>query len=120
MFREFSKVTQESNPGRRRWFEDQGLDLIVWYDVGGAIHGFQICYLAGADGPRALTWRRGQGFLHDVVDEGDERPDKNLTPILIPDGRVPWKRITAEFERRAATLEPDLRSLILERLAVRT
>jgi hypothetical protein len=26
----------------------------------------------------------------------DERPNKNQTPILIPDGQVPWERIMAE------------------------
>jgi len=117
VFREFLRVKQESGPGRRRWFEDDGLELIVWYDAVGEINGFQICYVVEFDWARALTWRRGQGFVHDIVDEGDERPDKNLTPILIPDGQVPWERITAEIGRRGAILEPDLRSLILERLA---
>ena len=120
MLSEFSRVRQESGPGRRRWFEDDGLDLIVWYDAAGGINGFQICYRFGSDLARALTWRRGQGFAHDLIDEGDERPDKNQTPILIPDGNVPWERISAEVLRRGDTLEPDLRSLVAERLAARS
>ena len=62
----------------------------------GGIHGFQICYQFGPGRDRALTWRRGQGFAHDSIDEVDERTNKNQTPILIPDGQVPWERIMAE------------------------
>jgi hypothetical protein len=91
----------------------------VWYDAAGMIRGFQICYQAGLDSEQALTWRRGQGFAHDLVDDGENRPDKNQTPVLIPDGRVPWERISAELLLRGVTLEPELRSLILERLAAR-
>jgi hypothetical protein len=117
---EFPRVKQESGPGRRRWFEDDGMDLIVWYDAARGISGFQICYGVGSSRARALTWRRGQGFFHDVVDEGDERPDKNETPILIPDGEVSWEQISKEIVRRGDALEPELRSLIVERLTART
>jgi hypothetical protein len=55
-----------------------------------------------------------------VVDEGDERPDKNETPILIPDGEVSWEQISKEIVRRGDALEPELRSLIVERLTART
>ena len=120
MLSEFPRVKQESGPGRRRWFEDDGLDLIVWYDDAGEIRGFQICYRVAAIRARALTWRLGQGFAHAAVDEGDERPDKNQTPILIPDGEVPWERISEEIVQRGAALEPELRSLVVERLAART
>jgi hypothetical protein len=117
---EFFRVKQESGPGRRRWFEDDGMDLVVWYDAVGGILGFQICYQFGSDRERALTWRCGQGFAHDLVDEGDDRPDKNRTPILIPDGQIPWERVTAEVIRRGETLEPELRTLVMQHLAAQT
>ena len=120
MFREFSRVKQETRPGRRRWFEDDGVELIVWYDSGDAIRGFQICYSVDSARAHALTWRRGLGFQHDQIDEGDDGPLKNQTPLLIPDGQVPWDWITAAVERGSAGLEADLRTLILERLTTRS
>jgi hypothetical protein len=95
---------------------DDGFDLIVWYDNADAVRGFQICYDVGSPQERALTWRRERGFAHDIVDDGGDRPDKNRTPILLPDGQIPWEIITEEILRRGACLEPDLRSLVMERL----
>lgn len=52
MFREFEGVRQEPG-GRRRWFESDGCDLVVWYEPD-AISGFQLLYATG-NGERALT-----------------------------------------------------------------
>lgn len=115
MLSEFHGVTQERNAAtRRRWFQDEGMDLIVWYDsaAGDAAIGFQLCYCGVDGGERALTWRRGFGFSHARVDSGDQRPDKNLSPVLIADGDIPWTRIEADFAARAGKLEPDVRELV--------
>ena len=106
-------VRQE--PGRRRrWFEDDELDLIVWLDAKGAVEGFQLCHHE-----HALTWRLGAGFAHGRVDEGDDSPLKNLTPIITPDGAVPWAEMTEQFQARSGTLDARLRELILARLTAR-
>lgn len=114
VLKENRHVRQE--PGkRRRWFEDDELDLIVWLDAQGAVEGFQLCRAA-----RALTWRQGAGFAHGCVDEGDASPLKNLTPIVVPDGPAPWAELLEQFTARSANLEAWLRELILARLAART
>ena len=119
MFTEIRNVRQEKGTaGRRRWFESDGFDLVVWHDGAGALAGFQICYDLGK-GERALTWRPGLGFAHNAVDEGDETPLKNLTPVLIPDGTVPWKELAAQFAERSASLEPALRELVSGQLQSR-
>lgn len=117
MLVEFRHVKQEPG-GRRRWFEDDGFELIVWQDAGGAIEGFQICYRA-LEGERALTWRAPHGFSHACVDTGDETPVKNQTPILLPAGPVPWEEIAATFRAGSNSLEPAWRELILQRLSAR-
>ncbi len=93
------------------------MDLIIWYDAKNQPEGFQICYLGEDRRERALTWRAGQGFSHARVDPGDTRPDKNLTPILVKDGPVPWVQVQAEFARRAGQLEPAIREWVLGSLA---
>lgn len=113
MLREHRNVRQE--PGqKRRWFEDEGFDLIVWLDSQDAVEGFQLCR-----DHEALTWRRGRGFAHGRVDEGDASPLKNESPIIVPNGQVPWAEVTADFTARSDSLEAGLRALILEHLAAR-
>ena len=114
MLAENHRVRQDSNH-RRRWFEQDGLELIVWQDGQAGVEGFQLC----RDG-HALTWRREGGFAYARVDEGDETPLKNLTPILVPNGAVPWAEMTEEFRTCSATLESPLRELILARLSARS
>lgn len=115
---EIKNVKQERGPGRRRWFESDGFDLVVWYDRDDGITGFQICYDLG-EGEHALTWRSGRGFSHAVIDTGDGSPLGNLTPVLNPDSEIPWHDIARVFEERSETLELRLRQLVQDKLADR-
>ena len=120
MLVEFQGVKQEKGAAtHRRWFQDDGMDLIVWYDAANQPEGYQICYQGEDQRERALTWRTGQGFTHARVDAGDTRPDKNLTPILVKDGTVPWARVQADFSERAAGLDPTVRDWVLATLSKR-
>jgi hypothetical protein len=115
---EIKNVRQEAGAGRRRWFESDGLELVVWFDASGKIDGFQICYELG-QGEHALTWRINRGFMHSAVDTGDDTPLKNRTPVLTPDNDVPWLEIARLFDARAETLEPALRQLVHDKLSER-
>lgn len=118
MLQEIKNVRQEPGRGRRRWFESDAFDLVVWLDADSGVEGFQICYDAGR-GDRALTWRVDRGFTHSTIDGGDDTPLKNQAPILIRDGEVPWAHLRRVFEERSATLDPALRNLVQEKLHVR-
>jgi hypothetical protein len=118
MLVEFKKVRQEQGQGMRRWFQDKLYELVVWYRPDGSLKGFQIHYHSGQD-QRALTWRGAQGFTHSLVDNGSGSPLKNLAPILLANGGIPWPEVLAEFEGSSATLEPDLRAFIRQRLEAR-
>jgi hypothetical protein len=117
---EFKQVKQEAGAGLRRWFEDDGLELIVWYDTAGRPTGFQLCYLGADRQERALTWQSAPGFTPARIDGGDTRPDKNLTPILLRDGAVSWARVQTEFAERSAGLEPAIRDFVLAAFERRT
>ncbi len=118
MLHEIQNVKQEPGAGRRRWFESEDLEVVVWLDAADHVTGFQLCYDFGR-GEHALTWREGAGFAHSVVDTGDATPLKNETPVLQPEDRVPWPDIARLFDRESATLEPGLRQLIHDPLAER-
>ncbi len=120
MLTEFPQVKQEGGANLRRWFEGDGLELIVWYDRARAPEGFQLCYQADDQKERAITWRPGQGFSHALVKSGDSRPDKNMTPILVEDGAVPWDLVATRFAQQSAGLEPAVRDYVLKALKGRT
>jgi hypothetical protein len=116
-FREHTDVRQE--PGRkRRWFNAPDIELVVWNDSAVPQAEFQLIYWL-PDGERALTWRNRGGFNNCRVDPGDESPFKNESPILHPDGVVPWPYLEGLFRQRAESLDPDLRQHILGRLQAR-
>lgn len=110
-------MKQEQGGGRRRWFQDEAMELIVWLGAAGQFEGFQLCYPGAGRREHALTWRAGGGFAHNRVDTGDTRPDKNMTPILVADGEVPWEGLRRDFAARGAALEPALREFVNARLA---
>jgi hypothetical protein len=113
---EYRKVRQVPGQGLRRWFEGHLYELVVWYRPDEkTVAGFQILYrLNGRE--RALTWREGEGFDHAQVDSGTQSPLKNLTPILLPDGSIPWPRVLQEFDEGSGALEPELRDFVRRRL----
>lgn len=100
---------------KRSWMSDDYFDLIVWYERSNAIHGFQLCY----DKPhaeRALTWRARRGFSHMKVDSGEESPEWNSSPILLPDGSFPAEKVKREFHNRSVELPKSLRNFVMAKL----
>jgi hypothetical protein len=108
-------VRQE--PGqRRRWFESDQMELIVWFQDHSRPTGFQIIYsLRGEE--RALTWLASAGFRHSIIDTGDDSPLKNLTPTLGAGGAVPWNHIRELFHARCESLAEDIKGFVLGQLA---
>ena len=99
----------------RRWLSDDYFDLIVWYEPGGSIHGFQLCY----DKPgreRALTWVHTGGFTHKSVDSGEQMFSANLSPILVPDGTFPSALVREQFLNRCDRIDESIRRLVLTKL----
>lgn len=120
MFREINDVKQEP-AGRRRWFEADGIELVVWLgeEPANDVTGFQLCYeFRGRE--YALTWRADAGFTHSKVDTGDGTPLRNETPVLEPDQSIPWALITQRFDANSRSLEPWLSQVIRRTLHNRT
>lgn len=99
----------------RRWLADDYFDLIVWYEPGGGIHGFQLCY----DKPgreRAFTWTQTQGFTHNAIDSGDSSPVGNLTPILVPNGAFHAAHVREEFLNRCTQIDKLICNFVLGKI----
>lgn len=116
MLLETRKVGQQrGTDGYRRWFSDEEMDLIVWYDNAGEIEGFELCYEKTGD-EHAFTWRRGGKLTHARIDQGEDLPTDNRSPILVAGGPAPRRRVLADFRRRAGQLEHRIALLVIAKL----
>ena len=113
MLRELRGVAQVPGEPHRRWFEDDGLDLVVWSSPEGTIVGIQLSYEKGTNRERALTWFQDRGFSHMRVDDGENQPGKHkMTPILVPDGTFDADELLRIFESASRSLEPAVRDAV--------
>lgn len=91
MLVEIEGVRQIPEDGPRRWFVDENMDLIIWYQPDlSTITGFQLCYDKKSV-QRCLTWQRGEG---------------SKSSILSADGQFSMKRVIRLFETACGKL-PD-------------
>ena len=117
MLKETEGVRQYRGEGRRRWFSDDALDLIVWYKADeSSIAGFQLCY-GKAEAQRAFTWHMDYGYSHNKIDDGEGRPLKHkMSPVLVPDGLLDKESLSKEFIRRAEGIDADIKALVIDKL----
>jgi hypothetical protein len=112
MFKEYKLVRQDMEKnGYRRWFEADDQELIVWYTRTRAIKGFQLLYNERVR-KYAFTWLANGYYSHTEIDEGDDLPSPNRSPVLISDGVLPRERVLAQFRKNCKGLEPELVHLV--------
>ncbi len=116
MLAEIKNARQVPGEQRRRWFRNDDLDLIVWYDESGDISGFQLCY-DKLHRERALTWKRGGSYDHSAVDPGEVAGASRMSPILAADGAFDKSRVIGLFSKKSAGMDPKVKSLVLDKLA---
>ena len=116
MLREIANVRQVEGEPRRRWFQDEQLDLVVWEDPVQGVIGFQLAYDKQRD-EHALTWMGGLGFSHERVDNGEGRPGRYKgTPILVSDGTFNMEDLAPDFLALSEGLDRALRDFIYKKL----
>ncbi len=116
MLKEILDVRQVPGDARRRMFFSEDLDLTVWFDHRGGILGFELCYDKGKN-ERAVRWNREQGFLHQKVDDGESRPGRHkATPILVPDGVFPVKKISRLVHENSRDIDQSIADFVYRKL----
>lgn len=115
MLREIGSIRQDSTRGNRRWFQDDYFDLFVWQDATGTPIAFQLCYERDRS-EGAISWSAAKGYANARVDAGEQAQKHGMSPILRPDGVPPYFRIFNRFMEASAGWEPQLRTILLERL----
>jgi hypothetical protein len=111
---EFKALRQEPN-SYRRLFTDEQFDLYIWYETVHAqsITGFQLVYDSGKV-QKALTWRKGIGFDHMEIDEGDRGINKS--PILVVDGSFEYDRIWGALKDRMVHVDNEIQNIVAEKI----
>ena len=115
MLMEIPRTRQYPDELRRRWFTDEMMDLVVWFDEDDDIAAFQLCY-DKLNTEKCITWKVEGGYLHTAVDDGEESGRYKRSPILISDGEMNAWSVCGEFRRRGDALEDSIRNLVSEKL----
>ncbi len=117
MFREQENVSQHEGEPRRRWFNSEAMDLIVWVDEENAPTGFQLSYEASSTEKKILTWLSGSGYTHEGLDEGEDRPFRyKMTPIAVPDGVLDQDEVLERFLAESKEIGNDIREFVAQKL----
>ncbi len=114
MLREIRNVKQYPGQLFRRWFNDELLDLFVWYDAGGRIAGFQLCFDKDKQ-ERAWTYTDENGYSLDDVDADGSAWDMS-SPVLVPGTEFPRVRLLAQLGERGEALDRRLFEYLTEKL----
>ena len=116
MLKEAKHVMQVKGEPRRRWFDDEYFDLIVWFEPGDEVFGFQLCCDMESK-PRALTWTRKYGYKHTGIDNGENAwgASKN-SPVLVDDGLFDTPSISKKLEESAGELPAEIAAFVLEKV----
>lgn len=116
MLQKIRSVRQDDPSRTRDWFQDDFFDLFVWSEASGTVVAFQLCY-DRLKHERVLAWSSDGGFLHRRIDDGEHTPIKNMSPILVTDGRFVSGVLAAEFDERTTNLDSAVRKFIALKIA---
>lgn len=115
MLREIRNVKQIPGQGPRRWFNDEHFDLFVWYDTGGRLIGFQLCFDKDTRVERALTYTEDEGYsLYSVAAENSVCDLGS--PLLVRGGEFSSRQLIDQLDERGAVLERPLYDYLREKL----
>ncbi len=121
MLREIKGIrTRESGPGRRRWFNSDAFDLVLWQEPHGGIERFQLAIRDGST-EHALTWTAADGCVFNRVDDGETRNEMTklrykMSPILLPNGDYDCNEIAKLFEAESGQIDPAVTQFVITTL----
>ncbi|MFP4376395.1 MAG: hypothetical protein ACLFP4_05075 [Spirochaetales bacterium] len=116
MLTEWIGATKDNEEGRRRWYTDEAMDLIVWYSGSDVTH-FQLCYDKQHE-QHAIVWSSDGLLRHQRVDTGESRPGSpKSAPIIAQEANKEIGELEIDFLRRAENLDPILVSFVRESIA---
>jgi len=113
MLREISIARKADGAYERRWYEDERVDLFVWFGSEGSIERFQLTY----DKPyaeKAIDWKPGRGLVHMLVDDGANQGNYPGTPLLSLGGIFAKDRVIEYLREHAANIDTRVATFVLQ------
>ena len=115
MLREIGNVRQYPGQLFRRWFNDEALDLFVWYHADGSIAGFQLCFDKDTR-ERALTYTDENGYSINEVEANGSAWDMSSPVLAMPGTEFPRVALLAQLRERGEVLDRRLYEYLTEKL----
>jgi hypothetical protein len=102
MLKEIENVRQVPGEGPRRWFLDEDMDLILWYDDEKKLEGFQL-YYDKRSVQRSITWKIS-------------RVAETQKSIYLMDGPFNKNRVARMFEKACPEMDDKIAKFVRDRL----
>jgi hypothetical protein len=116
MLKEITSVTQFDGEPKRRWFEDENFDLIMWQNDAEEIVGFELYYDKFTD-QHAMRWEKPAKYAHYRVDEGENKAGKQKSsPILISDRDFDGEKIAHLFKAESRELDKKISRFVFDKI----
>lgn len=116
MLREITSIAQLIHEPKRRWFEDDYFDLIVWHDHQDEIISFELYYDKRGH-QRAVRWEQPNRYAHYRVDEGEKRSGKSkASPVLIVEGEFDCSKVAFLFESESTRIDANIVNFVYDKI----
>lgn len=116
MLREITSIAQLIHEPKRRWFEDDYFDLIVWHDNQDVIISFELYYDKRGH-QRAVRWEQPNRYAHYRVDEGEKKSGKSkASPVLIVEEGFDGNKVAFLFESESKRIDENIASFVYEKI----
>lgn len=115
MLREIANIQQVPGEPQRRWFFSHDQDLLVWLDSNGTPVAFQLAY-GKYRNERALRWKAGTGFTHEVVDDGENSGVVKQAAVLDGHAYFDAAAVRARFVELSTEVPPEIVAFVCARL----
>ncbi len=115
MLSELRHVRQIKGEELWRWYIDPYFDLALWYDDGGKLIGFQLCYDQQGH-VRAFAWSKDHGFRHGTLADGETPGRLGMRTMIVGDDDLPSYEVAERFLRESAHIDPEIAIPVFEAL----
>lgn len=110
------KLHRQDEPNRlKRWFQDDYFDVFSWQAPNGEIVAFQLCYdRKGSE--RVISWDHRHGFEHSQIDDGEDSPQRNMTPVFSNCIMFSENTVIKTFEHASRQIDTQVSQFIVQQL----
>jgi len=116
--REIHAVRQVAGEGLRRWFTSETMDLLVWFDEDDMPIRLQLGYGKGRHrDERIFSWRKGVGYDHLVVGNGEHDKRYKATPLMMSDAAFNGAHVGNLFREYSINVPLWIVDFVLEKIA---